>query len=267
MALNIPYPTMQEPESDAPTIQSVRQTMLQQPGASAQTLTQAAAADNAQRKQQEVATAIKEDTIAKDVATKDFAAQKQLEVQKQDRVLMERISSREAQMQKLDAALYTSLTKDRDKLIVDKEGMKYMNEQQLMEHKIRTVKSQAEWDSYQQKETQLTNAKLEMMDIVHKKMLQQIELESASEKSKLNQEHMKTMYDIEQSWQKNIVDEKKKAAKRSGIGQLVTSVGSGLLSVGMSTGNPYLMGAGGAILATETLAGNEQGGGISQSLV
>ena len=263
MALNIPYPSMKEPTSDAPTIQSVRGVMLQKPEASAQTITQAAAADSAQRAQQETATAIKQETADRDVAIKDFAAQKQLDTQKQNRIISERIMAREAEMQKLDSTLYKQLTADRDRLIVDKEGMKYMNEQQLMEHKIRTVKTQGEWQAYQQREAQLTDAKLQMMEIVNKKMLQQIELESSSERSRLNQEHMKTMTEIQRQWEADLEKEKKKAAKRSGVGALVNATGQALLMVP----HPYAKAAGATLLAAEHLTTSNGGGGVSGNIV
>jgi hypothetical protein len=186
----------------------------------------------------------------------------QAELNAQKRLLEQRALSHEKKLSELDNTLYTKLRADRDKFIVDSEKNKYMNEQMLLEYKLRTAKGQADFENYMNESRRLGEQKLNMMEIINKKMQAQIEWEAASERSKLDTEHMKAMYQIQQLWEKKIAEEKKKQAKRGGLHGMINAVGTGLLS----TGHPYAMIAGGAILAVENIGADEEGGLISKSV-
>ena len=269
MAIGLNYEPLRD-NSESSTINSVRTAMLQKPELGTKTVAEAAASASAQQQQQNLAANLKQEAQATDIAIRNKAAQENIRLQKLQGVNKDREAANAKRLMDLDSQMYSGLDQERSKVIVDKERNKYMNEQQLMEYKLRTVKSKADWDGYMQREEQLTKSKLDMMDLVHRKMVQQLELEATSEKSTIDQQHLQVMYQIEREWKKKMDDEKRREARNRGKSGLVQAVGSAMVAIGTAAA-PTGVGigvaaAGAAILAAEHGGANEEGGGISRKI-
>jgi hypothetical protein len=199
---------------------------------------------------------------------KQVADTKQAELNAEKRLLASRQMQVDKKLSDLDNNLYNKLKVERDNFIVDSMKNKYMNESMLTQFKLGQTKTQAEFNAFTQDLQQRGQQKLQMMEIINSKMKQQIELEMASNQSRLEAEHLKQMQAIQMAWDKKIADEQKRQAKRQGLHNMLNSVGTGVLAAGLAaSGGWALVAAGAGILAVENLTGSgSEGGALTQGL-
>jgi hypothetical protein len=150
---------------------------------------------------------------------------------------------------KLDIDLGNAVMKDRNKLLVDGAGLKYMNQRQLLDLKVSQAKSTQELADYQQKVEQTFKRKQLVMQTAYNKITQLLNSEAQQASMNLTIAQKKYLAEIQNNAEKKMAKMQQQAAEINGQHQLLSSVGSALIvgAIGVGTGGVGLaMGAAGA---------------------
>jgi hypothetical protein len=156
----------------------------------------------------------------------------------------------------LDRDLSNKVMGERNKYVTDSAGLKYLNQKQLLDLKLSQAKSQQELMDYQQKVENLYKRKVMILETAYQKITSVLENQALQDKMNLTIAQKKFLAEAQKKADEKLVKERKKAAGINGQRQLLSSVGSSLLTAGIigATGGagaaiaPYLLGAGGATL-------------------
>jgi phage tail tape-measure protein len=152
------------------------------------------------------------------------------------------------------------LIDNRNQFVVDQAGRRYLNEHQLMDFKRLTAQNDQELKDYAQRMQIQTDRKLQVMETVYKKLDQLTRQEYDKDKQQLDQASKEKLVQIKQAYQQKLEDERKKAAKRSGMAAVMGQVGGAAGSVLGSYFGPVGTVVGSAV---GTAAGSAIGGAMA----
>ena len=173
-------------------------------------------------------------------------ADRQLGLQQKQRELTGKLTA-------IDSRLKNELFDKQLSFQRDDMGRTLYNDRQLLDYKLMTAKSDEDLSNYEQKVSQLSKRKLQILEAAYKKIAQTLEQQFTKGQQKLDQAQKKRLVLAEAAMKEKIAREKANAANR---GSMFSSAGT---IAGAAVGTYYGGPAGGA-------AGAAVGGGAGSIL-
>lgn len=180
---------------------------------------------------------------AQGAAASEALGKKQLNSKKRQQVLIEKLGQ-------VDKKMKNRLIDETISFNKDEMGRTLFNTRQLLDYKLASAKSDIDMQKYEQQVRELSQKKMQMLQVAHKKVMQELEQSQQSGQQQTSQQQTKRLIqakiNLEEKMRKEAAEKKNRGMMANAAGALVGIV------IGSYTGN--------------SAAGNQIGGGVGSSL-